>query len=194
MKYRVGRNGREIGSWTLEELVSLHQRGELLGTDFVWCPGMPAWKTLAEILPASTPQPDAPVSPALPDLPALPDVAPLPGSPSAAPASAGTSPLHAPGAPRHATTPPPPKPSNNLIWAVLVTFFCCQILGIVAIVFAAQVDSKYNAGDYEGAASMARQAKIWCWVAFGCGLVVTTVAMFFVFFSAMMDRGGFGHF
>ncbi len=44
-------------------------------------------------------------------------------------------------------TPPP----NYLVFAILATIFCCQILGIVSIVFAAQVNSKWNAGDIQGA-------------------------------------------
>jgi hypothetical protein len=43
--------------------------------------------------------------------------------------------------------------------------------GVVAIVFAAQVDGKYAAGDYHGAVDSANKAKTWCWVSFGIGLV-----------------------
>ena len=44
-----------------------------------------------------------------------------------------------------------PKPDNYLVWAILSTLFCCLPLGIASIVFAAQVDGKYNSGDYAGA-------------------------------------------
>ena len=45
----------------------------------------------------------------------------------------------------------PPCPSTNLIWAILATVFCCQVTGIIAIVFAAQVTTKYREGDYDTA-------------------------------------------
>ncbi len=36
---------------------------------------------------------------------------------------------------------------------------------------AAQVNSKYNTGDYRGALEKSEAAKKWCWVAFICGLI-----------------------
>jgi predicted secreted protein len=54
------------------------------------------------------------------------------------------------------TGSPPP---NYLVWAILSTLFCCLPLGIAAIVFAAQVNSKYNAGDYAGAQDSSRKAR-----------------------------------
>ena len=66
----------------------------------------------------------------------------------------------------------PPKPDNCLVWAILTTVCCgCMPFGVVAIVFAAQVDGKYAAGDYHGAVDSANKAKTWCWVSFGIGLV-----------------------
>src|SRR5262245_21143379 len=55
---------------------------------------------------------------------------------------------------------------NYLPQASLVTLFCCLIPGIVAIVNAAQVNSKLVAGDYEGAQRASDLAKVWCWISF----------------------------
>lgn len=66
-------------------------------------------------------------------------------------------------------------PSNNLVWAILATIFCCLPLGIVSIVYAAQVNSKWAAGDHAGArdaAAKARQWAIWSAVA---GIVVAVL-------------------
>lgn len=52
-----------------------------------------------------------------------------------------------------------PKPPNYLVWAILSTLFCCLPLGIASIVFAAQVDGKYNSGDYAGAQESSAKAK-----------------------------------
>ena len=54
---------------------------------------------------------------------------------------------------------PGPKPDNYLVWAILSTLFCCLPLGIASIVFAAQVDGKYNSGDYAGARESSEKAK-----------------------------------
>ncbi|MFT3992823.1 MAG: CD225/dispanin family protein [Dysgonomonas sp.] len=59
-----------------------------------------------------------------------------------------------------------PKPDNSLVLsivgAVLATCTSCigVITGIIAVVFALQVDSKFAAGDYDGAESAAQTAKI----------------------------------
>ncbi len=72
----------------------------------------------------------------------------------------------------HQQQAPPP---NYLVFAILTTIFCCQILGIVSIVFAAQVNSKWNAGDYRGAMDASKNAKLWAWIAFGSGLIIMAV-------------------
>lgn len=64
--------------------------------------------------------------------------------------------------------------SNNvptyLPQAILSTIFCCQPVGIVAIVYAAQVNTKLQAGDYEGAITASDNAKKWCWITFAVGI------------------------
>jgi hypothetical protein len=62
---------------------------------------------------------------------------------------------------------------NYLVQAILVTVFCCLPFGIAAIVFAAQVNGKIQAGDIAGAMESSRKAKMWSWLAFGIGLVVS---------------------
>jgi len=66
---------------------------------------------------------------------------------------------------------------NHLVFAVLATVFCCIPTGIPAIIYAAQVNGKLAAGDYAGAQAASNNAKIWCWVSFGIGLVGTVLGM-----------------
>lgn len=66
----------------------------------------------------------------------------------------------------------PPNVPNYLIWAILSTLFCCLPAGIVAIVYASQVDGKVRSGDYEGAVQASNNAKTWTFVSAGLGLVV----------------------
>ena len=68
---------------------------------------------------------------------------------------------------------PPVKPNNHMVMAIISTvlsvitcsfFWVVPIAGgIASIVFASQVNSKYNAGDYEGAERSSKYAKI-AWI------------------------------
>lgn len=58
----------------------------------------------------------------------------------------------------------------NLVFAILVTIFCCLPLGIVAIVFSAMGMARQGSGDFAGAESAARTARILNWISFGIGL------------------------
>lgn len=51
------------------------------------------------------------------------------------------------------------QPKNYLVESILVTILCCMPLGVVGIVFASQVNTKYVAGDYAGAEESSKQAK-----------------------------------
>lgn len=62
---------------------------------------------------------------------------------------------------------------NYLVQAILTTVFCCLPFGIVAIVYAAQVNAKLAGGDLQGALESSSKAKTWTMVAFFCGLVPT---------------------
>lgn len=50
---------------------------------------------------------------------------------------------------------------NQMAWAILTTLFCCLPLGIVSIIYAAQVDGKRAAGDIEGARNASDKARFW---------------------------------
>ncbi|MDB6122594.1 MAG: hypothetical protein JWQ71_1587 [Pedosphaera sp.] len=65
-----------------------------------------------------------------------------------------------------------PPVSNYLVQAILCTLCCCVPGGIVAIVYAAQVNGKLQAGDYQGALKASKTARLWCWVSFGIGLAL----------------------
>ena len=104
------------------------------------------------------------------------------------------------GGPSHSYTPPPVPPSthtlprppaggsygtppagepipNYLIQSIIVTLCCCLPLGVVAIIFAAQVNSKLAAGDVAGARDASAKAKMFCWIAFLLGIVACVIWM-----------------
>ena len=78
-----------------------------------------------------------------------------------------------PYAPNYRTENRPHVP-NNLVWAILATICCCPPTGIVAIVYAAQVNGKVAAGDFAGARKASKNAQSWAWVSFGlmAGLII----------------------
>ncbi|PQA58982.1 hypothetical protein C5O19_04805 [Siphonobacter curvatus] len=78
----------------------------------------------------------------------------------------------------------PPKPYNWLVPAILVTLFCCNYLGVVGVVYAARVETKYNLGDYAGADNDARQAKLWTLVPLAVGVIAWIILM--VFYGALI--------
>lgn len=73
--------------------------------------------------------------------------------------------------------PPGAAVPNYLVFAILATVFCCLPTGIAAIIFAAQVNGKLQAGDLAGAQAASNNAKIWCWVSFGLGLATVGVSV-----------------
>ncbi len=71
----------------------------------------------------------------------------------------------------------PPMPPTHLVWAVVMTVLCCLPAGVVAIVFASQVSSRYYAGNYEGARRSSELAEIWIIVSFVLGVLTSTLYM-----------------
>lgn len=72
-------------------------------------------------------------------------------------------------------------PSNHLAMSIITTLVCCLPAGIVSIVYASQVNSKFQAGDYEGAQKASKNAKIWWIVALVIGLVGIIGYLVFIF-------------
>lgn len=154
MDYHVARNNLKLGVFPEADVRVRLQSGEFSPSDLVWCEGMPAWKPAAEVFPGVVP---------------------------AAPAASVPPPVSAPSfAPGVSLESRPPKPDNYLVWAILVTLFCCVPFGIVAIVFAAQVDSKYAMGDDAGAALAAKRAKLWSIVG-ACSLLLLVAVYLGIF-------------
>ncbi len=145
MDYHVARNNQKLGVYPEADAKARLQSGEILSSDLVWCEGMPAWRPAGEVFGGAT----APVPP--------------PVTPSALPARTSL--------PTSGAFSAQAKPANYLVWSILSTLLCCLPLGIVSIIFAAQVDSKFAAGDYAGAEQSSQRAKMWAWIAFATGLI-----------------------
>jgi hypothetical protein len=89
--------------------------------------------------------------------------------------------------------PPPPPPSspgtpppNHLAWAIATTILCCLPAGVVSIVYAAQVNSKWMAGDHAGAIKSSNNAKNWAIASAVLGVIVGVI----YFLVAMAGANG----
>jgi hypothetical protein len=76
---------------------------------------------------------------------------------------------------------------NYLVFAILATVLCCLPAGIVAIVYAAQVNGKLQAGDIAGAQAASKNAKMWCWISAGVGLAAGAIWMLLVGIGALSN-------
>ena len=88
------------------------------------------------------------------------------------------------------TPPPVPQPQvpqppvapeaeapTNLVWAVIATVMCCQITGVIAIVYGAMTSSANSAGNYEKARRYSDIAQIWVMVSIVLGLIYMPIAL-----------------
>ncbi len=87
--------------------------------------------------------------------------------------------------------PPGPKgpfSENWLVEAILVTLLCCLPFGVVGIIFAAQVNTKQQAGDSVGAENARRDAAKWTKIGFWVGLgwvILICIFYFFIGFAVL---------
>ncbi|WP_433461649.1 CD225/dispanin family protein [Spirillospora sp. CA-128828] len=80
---------------------------------------------------------------------------------------------------------PSAPPPNHLPWAIATTILCCLPAGIVSIVYASQVNSKWMAGDHAGSINASNNAKTWAIVSAVLGVIVGVI----YFFAAVANGG-----
>lgn len=72
------------------------------------------------------------------------------------------------------TPPPASGPSDgvpNYMVPAIISTVCCFPLGIISIIFAAQVNGKVAAGDLPGAMDASKKAKMFSYIFIGLGLL-----------------------
>jgi hypothetical protein len=82
-------------------------------------------------------------------------------------------------------TPPPgsgtPDKVPNYLIPAIISALCCFPLGIISIVFAAQVNGKVTSGDISGALDASKKAKMFSYIFIGLGIVVWGCYLIFGF-------------
>ena len=90
---------------------------------------------------------------------------------------------------RQASAGGPAEVIPNYLWqAIVCTVCCCIPLGIPAIVYSAQVNTKVAQGDLAGARESSKNARMWCWIAFGVGLASSVIAAVIQFLLTIRPR------
>ncbi|MDR0939784.1 MAG: CD225/dispanin family protein [Mediterranea sp.] len=83
-------------------------------------------------------------------------------------------------------------PPSYLVWAILTTIFCCLPFGIVSIVNAASVESRFRSGDVQGALRASANAKKWAIAAAISWAVILVIYFFFAVMVGVAGIAGFG--
>ena len=86
------------------------------------------------------------------------------------------SPMPQPPMPQPPVVPEAEAPTI-LVWAVIATVMCCQITGVIAIVYGAMTSSANSAGNYEKARRYSDIAQIWVMVSIVLGLIYMPIAL-----------------
>ena len=85
--------------------------------------------------------------------------------------------------------PVPEKPDSWLAWSILCTIMCCLPLGVVGIVYAAQVDSLWNQGRFAEAMKSAKKAKTFTLIGVISAAVFLLIYFLFWFFAVALGIG-----
>lgn len=79
-------------------------------------------------------------------------------------------------------------PKSWLVESILVTFFCCIPFGIAGIVNAAKVETRFNAGDIEGARRSSEEAAKWTKIGFWVAIIGVILYLLFIAFVVAVDQ------
>ena len=176
------KDNQQQGPVPFSNLTDLLRTGGLAATDLVWRPGMANWTPAGQV-PELGGAPAAPPPAGAPAPYGQPQGQGVYGQP-AAQHPYGQQPGYYPQQPRYAGAPVP----NYLVPAILATIFCCMPMGIVSIVYAAQVNSKLMAGDYAGAVDSSNKAKLWVW--WNVGIMAALFVLYLVFIVIVVIAEG----
>ena len=79
-------------------------------------------------------------------------------------------------------------PRTWLVESILVTLFCCLPFGIVGIINAAKVETRYSCGDFEGAIRSSKEAGKWTQIGFWIGVAAIVIYAVVVVFVIALEN------
>ena len=187
MQYWINHNGVQFGPVELEGLKDMALTSEA----YVWHEGLTDWKKITQLpelqgyyvmtgKPAVAEEP-AVVGEPIDDKPVADNVPPIP---EASPTVTGQPYQGQPyqGQPQYVQQPDqsaPVCPPTNLVWAIIATVLCCMPAGIIAIVYALKVSTRYREGDIKGAERASETGAWWCIASIILGIIVPPLMMLF---------------
>lgn len=156
-------NNKQVGPFTLEQL----RTQPLTPNTLVWTEGMSNWARVVD-------------TPEVRDLMGLGSIPPI--NPQPVYAQPGFSqPTYAFGSPTGF------MPKTWLTESILVTLFCCLPLGIVGIINASRVESRYRVGDFNGAQQASLEAGRWTKIGFFSAFII--IGLYFLLIFAGIFSG-----
>ena len=167
-KYWVNIDGIQSGPISREELADMDFNPEVT---YVWHQELDDWHRIdqlsefADIVAGKSVQQSV-TPPPIPSEPEMPVVPPMPPMPEIPPMLELSVPA-----------PSEAEARTNRVWAVIVTVMCCQITGIIAIVYGVMTSTANSAGNYEKARHYSDIAQIWVMVSIALGLVYMPIAL-----------------
>lgn len=176
MEWYYASNGQQNGPVSQEDLVSLFQQGEVKASDLVWNQAMTDWVPFSSIPELNAPSEQAEVPEAAQTPPPMTAEAPVLSS-AAAPAT-------------RVAIDPSEKIPTYLWQSIVCLVLCCLPAAIPALIFATKVGPAQERGDIEDAKEASRLAKMWCWIAFGLGLVANIIFLALGVIGAMAEEAG----
>ena len=188
-QYFLGKNNQRLGPFPLEQLLA----NGLTPDTLVWCEGMPGWQKANEVPEvAALFAPQQQYQPQY-QQPQYQQPQPQYQQPQYQQPAYQQPQYQQPQYQQPAYQQPqygyqqpaynnaPPRPDNNMVWAILSTILCCLPLGVVAIIKASNVNSLYDRGDYAGAEEAAKSAKTWAmWGAISAVIIWALYLLFIV--------------
>lgn len=159
MDWYYASNGQQMGPVSQEELISRFKNRQVQATDLVWNDSMSDWVAFSTVPDLNPPEVSTDPGGAAETPPPM-DQAPPPAA-TAAPASISAAQPAATGE----------KIPTYLWQSIVLLIFCCLPAAVVALVYSVKVDPALQAGDVAAAKDASSKAKMWCWIAFGLGLV-----------------------
>lgn len=180
MQWYYSKSNTQLGPVTEDELRAKLSSGEVSQADLIWKEGMADWLPASRVPEfSSRTVPPAMMSPVVSSL-----------------ENVSSSPYTSPVAPSYPSPAMMGAAVPNYLWqSIVVTLFCCLPFGIVAIVYAAKVDSLRASGDFHGASAASASAKTWCLVSLASAAIPVVLWLIFAIFGMIMAgaQGGFPH-